>query len=162
MTRKLPPTDAVIIGLGWTGSILAEALTRAGLNVELQANDWGTLITRRASKEPIDKGGWSIFHTWTVSPDLLTPALNNNIRTTGASAWFGWPEDAEFERLRDQWLHAATPEEQKALVDQLQKRAYEVVPYIITGQFQIPSAYRKTVKGVITAPVAFLWNVEKQ
>jgi gluconate 2-dehydrogenase alpha chain len=33
MARKLPPTDAVIIGLGWTGSILAEQLTAAGLNV---------------------------------------------------------------------------------------------------------------------------------
>ena len=42
------------------------ALRQAGLNVELQAMDWGTLITRRASKEPIDKGGWNIFHTWTA------------------------------------------------------------------------------------------------
>ena len=30
MTRKLPPTDVVIIGLGWTGSILAHELTGAG------------------------------------------------------------------------------------------------------------------------------------
>jgi gluconate 2-dehydrogenase alpha chain len=33
MARLLPKKDAVIIGLGWTGAILAEALTRAGLNV---------------------------------------------------------------------------------------------------------------------------------
>ncbi|HXO03241.1 MAG TPA: ABC transporter substrate-binding protein, partial [Stellaceae bacterium] len=50
------------------------ALTKAGLNVQLDANDWGTLITRRASKEPIDKGGWNIFHTWTSAPDMLSPA----------------------------------------------------------------------------------------
>ncbi len=31
--RKLPGTDVVIIGLGWTGSILAQELTDAGLNV---------------------------------------------------------------------------------------------------------------------------------
>jgi gluconate 2-dehydrogenase alpha chain len=33
MPRKLPATDVVIIGLGWTGSILAQELTDAGLNV---------------------------------------------------------------------------------------------------------------------------------
>src|SRR6266446_7369363 len=32
------------------------ALRGAGLNVDFQANDWGTLITRRTSKEPIEKG----------------------------------------------------------------------------------------------------------
>ena len=30
--------------------VTLDALRKAGLNVELQANDWGTLITRRAFK----------------------------------------------------------------------------------------------------------------
>jgi len=29
MSRKLPATDVVIVGLGWTGSILAHELTGA-------------------------------------------------------------------------------------------------------------------------------------
>ena len=33
MARKLPRKDAVIVGLGWTGSILAHELTDAGLDV---------------------------------------------------------------------------------------------------------------------------------
>jgi hypothetical protein len=33
MGRKLPRTDVVIIGLGWTGAILTEQLTRVGLDV---------------------------------------------------------------------------------------------------------------------------------
>jgi len=33
MARKLPSRDVVIIGLGWTGAILAEELTDAGLDV---------------------------------------------------------------------------------------------------------------------------------
>jgi gluconate 2-dehydrogenase alpha chain len=33
MTRRLPPKDVVIIGLGWTGSILAYELARTGLDV---------------------------------------------------------------------------------------------------------------------------------
>ncbi|TMJ66984.1 MAG: ABC transporter substrate-binding protein, partial [Alphaproteobacteria bacterium] len=51
--------------------VTLEALRKAGLNVELQANDWGTLITRRTSKEPVEKSGWSIFHTWTSAPDFF-------------------------------------------------------------------------------------------
>src|ERR1700727_3658819 len=33
MTIMLKETDAVVIGVGWTGSILARELTKAGLNV---------------------------------------------------------------------------------------------------------------------------------
>ena len=33
MARKLPPTDVVTVGVGWTGSILAAELARAGLRV---------------------------------------------------------------------------------------------------------------------------------
>src|SRR6202030_4616674 len=33
MAKMLPETDAVVIGVGWTGSILARELTKAGLKV---------------------------------------------------------------------------------------------------------------------------------
>ncbi len=33
MAKKLPSVDAVMVGVGWTGGILAAQLTRAGLNV---------------------------------------------------------------------------------------------------------------------------------
>ena len=36
--------------------LTTELLRSLGLNVELQAGDWGTLITRRTSKEPVEKG----------------------------------------------------------------------------------------------------------
>src|SRR3954452_23696048 len=86
--------------------ITTEMLRKLGLNVELQTGDWGTLITRRTSKEPVEKGGWSIFHTWLVGPDLTTPAVNFAIRGSGQKAWFGWPDDAKIEELRDAWFAA--------------------------------------------------------
>ena len=90
--------------------VTQDLLKRLGLNVELQASDWGTLITRRASKEPIDKGGWSIFHTWTSAPDMLSPAVNNQFRGNGDKAWFGWPNDPKMEDLVSRFanLPAAT------------------------------------------------------
>src|SRR5437667_1524481 len=142
--------------------VTREALTRAGLNIDLQANDWGTLITRRASKEPIDKGGWNLFHTWTSAPDMLSPALNIPLRGNGDKAWFGWPKDPKLEELIDAWFKASDPAMQKKLADEVQTEAYKEVPYVPTGQFVVPTAYRKNLDGIIIAPVAFLWNVEKK
>src|SRR6202171_1578457 len=40
--------------------LTAETLRKLGLNVDLQAGDWGTVITRPACREAGDKGGWRI------------------------------------------------------------------------------------------------------
>jgi peptide/nickel transport system substrate-binding protein len=142
--------------------VISEELRAIGVNVDLQAMDWGTLITRRASKEPIDKGGWNIFFTWFIGPDLANPALSIPVRANGEKAWFGWPTDEKLETLRAQWFAAPDPDAQKRLAAEVQEEAFRDVPYIPTGQFVIPTAYRKGLKGVTVAPVVFLWNVEKQ
>jgi peptide/nickel transport system substrate-binding protein len=143
--------------------VTLDALRRAGLNVELQANDWGTLITRRASKEPVEKGGWSIFHTWISAPDLFSPAVNIALRGNGEKGWFGWPTDPKIEPLIDDWFKAPDLTAQKKLAADIQVEAYtNAIPYVPTGQFVAPTAYRKNLEGIIIAPVVFLWNVEKK
>ena len=52
--------------------------------------------------------------------------------------------------------------EQKKIAEEMQRRAFETVPYIPTAQFIIPTAYRTSLSGVINSPVTFLWNVEKK
>jgi peptide/nickel transport system substrate-binding protein len=141
--------------------VTAEVLKAAGLNIEFQANDWGTLVTRRAGKEPVEKGGWSIFHTWVVAPDLLSPAVDNALRTNGDGAWFGWPKDERIEKLRDEWFQQPSLAGQQKVAEEIQRVAYDFVPYIPTGQFITPTVYRKNLSGIIPAPVVFLWNVEK-
>jgi peptide/nickel transport system substrate-binding protein len=69
--------------------VIADLLKQLGGNIDLQAMDWGTLVTRRASMEPVDKGGWSIFATGWVGADLLDPAVNLPLRTNGKSGHFG-------------------------------------------------------------------------
>jgi hypothetical protein len=34
--------------------------------------------------------------------------------------------------------------------------------YIPVGQFYSPTAYRRTLSGVISSPIPFFWNIEKQ
>jgi peptide/nickel transport system substrate-binding protein len=141
--------------------LTSELLRKLGLNVEVQAGDWGTLITRRTSKEPVEKGGWSIFHTWLVGPDVTSPAVNFAVRGTGEQGWFGWPTDAKIEELRETWFAAADAAASKKAADAVQARAFEFVPYIPTAQFILPTAYRSNLSGVIVAPITLLWNVEK-
>ena len=156
----LSATDQPIVHA--QGLITVELLKSIGINAELAASDWGTLVTRRASKETIDKGGWNIFHTWWVGPDLASPALNSALRGHGEKAWFGWPTDPKMEELREQWFAAPDLASQKKIAEEMQKRAFDTVPYIPTAQFIIPTAYRSNVSGVIISPVTFLWNVEKK
>ncbi|HTP96966.1 MAG TPA: ABC transporter substrate-binding protein [Burkholderiales bacterium] len=139
-----------------------EALKKLGLNAEIQAGDWGTLITRRAVKEPVENKGWSIFHTWLVGPDMVNPAVDFPIRGNGAAAWFGWPTDSRIEELREAWFHATDPAASKRAADAVQRRAFEFVPFIPTGQFILPTAYRSNISGVIIAPINLLWNVDKK
>jgi peptide/nickel transport system substrate-binding protein len=143
--------------------VTQQALTKAGLNIQLDASDWGTLITRRASKEPIDKGGWNIFHTWTSAPDNMSPALNAAVRGNDGKAWFGWPTDPKVETLISDWFKAPDLDTQKKIAAEIQVEAYtNEIPYVPTGQFVIPTAYRSNVEGIISAPIPFFWNVEKK
>lgn len=52
MARKLPRKDVVIVGLGWTGSILAHELTDAGLDVVAIERGPGA-IRRQTSTSPM-------------------------------------------------------------------------------------------------------------
>jgi peptide/nickel transport system substrate-binding protein len=139
-----------------------EVLKKLGLNAEIQAGDWGTLITRRTVKEPVDKGGWSIFHTWLVGTDMVNPGVNFPLRAMGDKAWFGWPADDKLEELREAWFNTTDLAASKKAAEAVQKRAFEFVPFVPTGQFILPTAYRTNISGVIIAPMTLLWNVEKK
>ena len=118
---------------------------------------WSPAAPRRSRSE---KGGWNIFGTGWVGADMLDPALNVPLRTNGEKAWFGWPNDDKLEALRAQWIKPPKLDERKKLAAAIQQRAYEVVPYIPTGQWTPMTAYRKNVKGIAPAP-AFL-DVERR
>ena len=82
----------VILGDPTIPTIWAEAqvatdlLTRIGFNIDLQALEWGTVVQRRASREPIDKGGWNIFYTYLGGFGNVSPAPNIAIRGNGTPA----------------------------------------------------------------------------
>jgi len=141
--------------------VTADLLRKLGLNVELQTGDWGTLTTRRTSKQPVEKGGWSIFLSYAAGTQLTSPA-SSPIRASGESAWFGWPTDRRLEELREAWFNATNAVAAKKAAEAVQVQAFKFVPFIPTAQFMIPTAYRSNLSGVIVAPMMFLWDVDKK
>src|SRR6478735_693110 len=94
--------------------VAAQLLRRAGFNVDLQATDWQTVVSRRASQKPPTEGGWNMFFTNFIIADVVDPVVNILINGRGRNGgWFGWPESARLEALKDQFARASTPAEQK-------------------------------------------------
>jgi peptide/nickel transport system substrate-binding protein len=131
------------------------------MNLELVSTDWGSLIQRRASKEPVEKGGWSIIHTTASGQSLTQPVTHLFLRANGANAWFGWPDDPEVERLRNAWTEAADPTEGKRIADDLNRQAMQLMAYVPLGYYWQPSVWRRNVTGVFKSPVTAFWNIGK-
>ncbi|MBP0443853.1 ABC transporter substrate-binding protein [Roseomonas sp. SSH11] len=141
--------------------VTADLMTRIGLNVEVVSADWGTVVQRRASREPVEKGGWSVVHTTSSGSDLGVPTIHLFLRANGPNAWFGWPQDDQIEALRAQWLDAPSEAESKRIGAALNQRAMEVLPYIPLGFYWQPSAWRRNLTGVFRAPATVFWNISK-
>ena len=67
---------------------IQEALKRAGMNVDYQAIDWGSVVQRRVKKDSVEQGGWSAFCTAWAGTDHLNPAGPLSLRTNGDKHWF--------------------------------------------------------------------------
>jgi peptide/nickel transport system substrate-binding protein len=143
--------------------IAAQLLREAGFKVDLQATDWQTVVTRRASQKPIKEGGWNMFFTNWVGADVSNPVANVSIGGRGTKGgWFGWAEDAKIEQMRDAFARAGSADEQKKIAADLQKYAYEQVIYVPLGQYLAPSAWRKSLSGVLDGPATpVFWNIDK-
>ena len=128
--------------------VTQDLLRRIGMNVDFQALEWGMVVQRRASREPVDKGGWSIFHTLLGGMGNVTPAANNPIRGNGTNAWFGWPEDPQMERLRDAWFEAPDIAAQQKICTDMQAHFWTNPSYVPLGMFDQPTAYRTDLKDV--------------
>jgi peptide/nickel transport system substrate-binding protein len=153
----MDPTDIAL--LHGATLVARELLTRVGFNVDLQAMDWSTLVARRAKKESVKEGGWNLFHTWAISADTMTPAVNSAIAGTCERAWFGWYCSEAMERLRGEFARTTDPARRRQLAEDIQRLAFDEVPYVPWGQWVLPSAYRKNVRGVLQFGAQLLWNI---
>lgn len=145
-----------------SAQLIAGWLQNIGVNAQLAAMTWGEVITRRASMKPDDQGGWDIFVTYGGGYDFSNPITLIALSAAGKKSWFGWPENADYEKLRMQWAAAPTVADQKAIAKKMQALAWDFVPMVMLGSWTQPAAMRKNVDGFLTNPdVIPFWNVTK-
>ncbi len=135
--------------------VAADMFRRIGLNLDYQEADWGTVVQRRTSKAPPDKGGWNIHHSGFSGLDMASPASNLVLRGNGKDAWFGWPDDSKLESLRDAWFDAPDFEAQKRICDAIQLQVFQDVPYIPLGLIKRATAYRSDLTDMVKGGIMF-------
>jgi peptide/nickel transport system substrate-binding protein len=137
-------------------------MEKAGFKVDMQSMDWQTLVARRAKKDPPASGGWHAFLTSWVAADVLNPVGSSYMNAACDKALFGWPCDAEIEKLRDQFARESDPAKQKEIAAAVQVRDTQVTTHVPLGEYVAPAALRKNVTGLLSSPATVFWNVEKK
>jgi peptide/nickel transport system substrate-binding protein len=154
----MAPSDQAILTA--ESAVALDLFQKLGMDVDYEVMDWGTLVQRRASKEPPAKGGWNFFITGWAGIDMTTPVTNQTLRSNGAKAWFGWPDLPEVQTLIDGWVDAPDLAARQTIAADLQRKAFEQVPYLPTGQYLQRTACRNDITGIIPGQFVF-WNVRR-
>ena len=155
-----PGDNEIIRGFG---TLAAERMRQAGLNVDIQYMDFATMMSRRNRQDAPSAGGWNIFPVWSYGFELDNPvgsvALSTNC-TDGSYA--GWACSPRIEALKNEWAKESDPAKRREIVARIQAEAAELVPIVPLGQFFAPVAYRRNVTGLLSTPLPVFWNVEKK
>lgn len=155
----LHPTDQPFYDA--MSQVIAATLKRVGVAVDDAAMDWGTVVQRRASKEPLDRGGWSLFCTSFPALDWVDPLSAPAMRGTGGSAWYGWPTNPVIEALRAQWIDSADVAERKRLAAAMQQETFNDALFVPLGQYFQSAAWRSNISGHLKGQPPLFWNVSK-
>jgi peptide/nickel transport system substrate-binding protein len=142
--------------------VMVQQMQAIGFKTDVQATDFATMATRRASRKPPQEGGWDIGLTFWNGLGASDPVGNVPMQASCDQAWPGWPCDAAHQALIDAYPYAPTAAERRRILDELQTSAYRIVPYVPFGQWFLPVAYSPRLSGVLSMPgIIVPWNIRK-
>jgi peptide/nickel transport system substrate-binding protein len=139
--------------------VTRQRLESIGFKVILKAMDWSTYLVVRARKEPPEKGGWNLLHTWWEASDVINPAVHFGLSGAGPRAWLGWPDIPQLEKLVTDWVSATDEPKRARLADEVQRVALSEVTYVPWGEWMQPTAFRKNVRDILKFVAPLFWNV---
>ena len=151
--------------VGMATDYAAQNLREIGLNIDQVESDWGTFMARRNSKNQPEAGGWNLFLTSVSGSGVYSPLSNSIADTTcGGNNFAGWACDETAAHLRDAYIHEPDESKRKAILDQLSRRLWEVMPTIVLGQRAQLYAWRNNLSGFVHSPslVPVFWGIEKK
>ena len=142
--------------------VTVDLLQSIGFKVDLQLTDWGSVATRRQKKDPPAQGGWNVFHTSANGAQLASPLTSpSTITTCDGKNFPGWPCDQVEEDMRLRYIREPDAAKRAALLEDMHRRLWEVVPYLPLGQFVQPFLWRSNISGVLRSNVLAFWNISK-
>jgi len=156
------PTDLGVIKQ--LAPVAKSQLEKAGFKVEVQPMDWQSMVTRLTTKRgPPSEGGWNAFGTSWVQLDILDPLMTPYLAATCDKARSGWPCDEGLEKLRDKFVAADTDAEKKAVAEEVQRYAMQIVTHVPLGEWRGAAAVRSNVgMPASPAPIMVFWGLTKK
>ncbi len=151
------PTDLPVVHP--MGLVAADLLKRLGMVVDLQETDWGTIVQRRPSHEPVEKGGWSAFITSGSATNLSSPATSVMVRGQGSAGWYGGWDDPKAVAAMQSWIDAPDEATRKHFATDLANLAMDEVSTVSLGQWFGKTAYRRSIMDVLPGVSPYPWNV---
>jgi peptide/nickel transport system substrate-binding protein len=143
------------------GLVMSDQMRRAGFNIDLRSTDYATVAQHRLSRAPVEQGGWSVAPIVLNGVDLVNP-LANPLMAYNCGRYSGWYCDPRLTPLVERFSEAATPEDRKALMDELQTVVHDSVTFVLGGQFAGPPAWRSELEGVVPFSFPVFWNIERK
>jgi peptide/nickel transport system substrate-binding protein len=156
------PTDLGVIKQ--LAPVAKAQLEKAGFKVVVQPMDWQSMVSRLISnKGPVSAGGWNAFGTSWVQVDILDPLMTPNLAATCEKARAGWPCDEGMEKLRSKFASATTEAEKKAVAEEVQRYAMQIVTHVPLGEWFAVSAVRANITTMaVPPPVTVFWGIAKK
>jgi peptide/nickel transport system substrate-binding protein len=140
--------------------VTADLLKRLDMKVDFAAVDLGTVIARRAQKSPPRQGGWQMFISSYYGVDFADPT-SRLLRANGDEVSNGWANNPQIEAEIAAWYDATSLEEEKTIARRLNRLALDHIVYAPLGVRLAHGAWRKTVGGIVQAPLPLFWGVNK-
>ncbi len=158
--RLIGPTD--IRGPAALTQVAADLFQRLDMNVDVALSDWGTVVQRRGSREPVEKGGWSVFLTNLPGFSCVDPSGHTCIRGNGTAPgnFFGWPGIPRLEGLRNAWFAAPDESAQQRLCVEIQRVAMDELPIVPLGAAAEVTALRRDLVGRVRGALLF-WGLRR-
>jgi peptide/nickel transport system substrate-binding protein len=155
-------TSPQMTAINAMAEVAAQRLREAGVNVDLQAQDWTVMFKRIITPNQTGSAAWNLFASTAGGGSWWNPLTNIGLDTScGAHNFAGFPCDQQGEALRQAVLAAPDQASRKAAFEAFQRRMWEFIPYIPVGQFDAMNAWRPNVTGVLDSYLVAYWNIEK-
>jgi peptide/nickel transport system substrate-binding protein len=142
------------------GDVTVELLKQLNMKVDFAAADWGTVVARRAQKSPPRQGGWHMFVTGYFGLDFPDPN-SRLLHANGNEVTNGWADNPQIEAEIAAWYDSTSLDEEKTIVRRLNRAAIDYVVYAPLGVLMRHYAWRKSVNGIVQAPLPLFWGVSK-